>query len=159
MSTSLSIYLRNHEAAGQGGLDLFRRAARNQRRRPYAADLRRLAAEVADDLSALRKLMSEVGVSPDPVMGTVMRLGERVGRLKPNGHLVTRAPLSDLIEVEAMLDAAWAKANGWRSLQASGAVGTPEELAALHARAQEQISTLETIHAQVAAEVLSPPTP
>ncbi len=50
----LAIYLRNHEAAASAGYDLFRRASSNQRKKPYAAELTELAAEVRDDLGALR---------------------------------------------------------------------------------------------------------
>ena len=39
MSTSVSVYLQNHEAAGQAGHDLFRRVASAQRRRAYGPDL------------------------------------------------------------------------------------------------------------------------
>lgn len=151
---ALSIYLRDHEAAAQGGADLFRRAAREQRSRPYAPELRALRDEVEEDLGTLRRLMQDAGVRPDPVLGTAIRMAERVGRLKPNGSLLRRAPLSDLIEAEGMLDAVFAKASGWRALKADGTVGTEPELTALLARAASQLERLEAIHDEVAAAVL-----
>ncbi len=49
---------------------------------------------------------------PDGLLGTVTRLSERVGQLKPNGHLVRRAPLSDLVGVEGTLEALQRKVAG-----------------------------------------------
>lgn len=153
-AAALGIYLRNHEAAAQGGADLFRRAARAQRSRPYAAELRALRDEVEQDVGTLRGLMERAGVRPDPLLGSAMRVAERVGRLKPNGTLLRRAPLSDLIEAEGMLDAVFAKSAGWRALRADGTVGTEAELTALVARADDQLRRLQAIHDGVAAQVL-----
>jgi hypothetical protein len=154
----LAIYLRNHEAAGQAGLDLFRRTAASQRDRPYAGDLAELASEIEQDLQSLRAIMRAVGVTPDRVQGLVLRLGERVGRLKPNGQLLGRAPLSDLIEVEGLLDAVRAKAAGWHALSA---VESPEwseaaDTTVLYERALDQAERLSAIHRQVAARVFTP---
>lgn len=90
--SSTKIYLRNHEAAAQGGRALFHRAAQTQRTRPWAEDLQSLATAIDTDVTSLRRIMRGMGISPDRVSGFGMRLGERVGRLKPNGHLITRAP-------------------------------------------------------------------
>src|ERR671912_1744383 len=119
---SLAIYLRNHDAAAQAGVDLFRRAESNQRDRPYGAELAELRAEVEQDARALRSVLKAEGVQPDRAQSLVLLLGERVGRLKPNGSLLRRAPLSDLIEVEGMLDAGCAQAAGG---QAPAAIPTP----------------------------------
>ena len=154
----LAIYLRNHEAAGQAGLDLFRRAAANQRNRPYAGELAELATEIEQDLESLRAIMRAAGVSPDRVQALALRLGERVGRLKPNGQLLGRAPLSDLIEVEGLLDAVRAKAAGWHALSC---VPTPRwgdaaDTESLYQRALGQAERLSAIHRQVAARVFTP---
>jgi hypothetical protein len=154
---SLAIYLRNHEAAAQAGRDLFRRTAANQRDRPYAAQLAELAAEVEEDLDALHDIMRAVAVSPDLVQGLALRLGERVGRLKPNGRLLGRAPLSDLIEVEALLVAVRAKAAGWQALSSVPAPRWSEtaDTQVLYERALDQAERLNAIHREVAARVFT----
>lgn len=154
--TPLAIYLRNHEAAAQAGLDLFRRAASSQRHRAYGPELNELVLEVEADLKALRNIMRGHGVQPDPMLAVVLRLGERLARLKPNGHLVQRSPLSDLIEIEGMLDAVRAKAAGWQALTALDnrqPAGTVELDDLIH-RATSQTQRLATIHVAVAADVL-----
>ena len=145
MTSALEVYLRNHEAAAQAGLDLFRRAARNQQDRPYGPELAELRDEVADDLESLRGLMSELGVRPDLLLGLGLRAGERLARLKPNGGLVRRMPLSDLIEVEAMSDAVQAKLAGWRALMAAN-VPTRARLIDLIGRAEGQAEELRHLH-------------
>ena len=156
MPDLLALYLRSHEAAARGGANLFRRAAANQRQRPYAGELRALRTEVVEDLRMLRTLMRRLRVRPDPLLGTAIQIGERIGRLKPNGHLLSRSPLSDLVEVEAMLDAVFAKANGWRALAAVGLGGQEKELAELLDRAEGQVRRLQELHREVAASVLGP---
>lgn len=158
MPSPLSVYLRNHEAAGRAGFDLFRRTVANHRDKPYAEDLAELAAEVREDLDSVQTLMRRAGVQPDLLLGVALRLGERVGRLKPNGRLVRRAPLSDLIEIELLVVAVQAKAAGWRALAAAG-LGDhsgPLEIATLIQRADKQAERLAAIHRSVAAAVLTP---
>jgi hypothetical protein len=156
--SSLAIYLRNHEAAAQAGNDLFRRTVSNHRRKPYAEELRQLAAEAREDLVALRQLMRRAKVQPDLLLGVALRVGERAGRLKPNGHLIRRAPLSDLVEIEGLLDAVHAKAAGWRALAAARVDdhGQLFEVAALAERAEDQLARLSSIHQTVASAVLDP---
>jgi hypothetical protein len=114
------------------------------------------ALEVEADLKALRNIMRGHGVQPDPMLAVVLRIGERLARLKPNGHLVQRSPLSDLIEIEGMLDAVRAKAAGWQALtalhnrQPAATVGLDD----LIHRVTSQTQRLATIHVAVAADVL-----
>jgi hypothetical protein len=150
--SQLAIYLRNHEAAAQAGYDLFRRTVTNHRRKQYVNDLRELVAEVREDLQSLRDLMQDLGVQPDPLLKVTLRIGERAGRLKPNGHLIRRAPLSDLVEIEGLLNAVHAKAAGWEALGAAG-VNTVD-VTALVGRAESQRERLAKIHRSVAAEAL-----
>lgn len=153
--TQLTIFLRNHEAAARAGLDLARRAARSQRRRPWGDELSALALEAEEDLTALRRILRRLDVRPDPVLGTALRLGERAGRLKPNGHFVRRAPLSDLVEVEGLLSALALKEAGWRALAAAGvAVEGEPDLAGLTARVDAQRERLLAVHRAVAAHSL-----
>ncbi len=153
----LAVYLRNHEAAQRAGHDLFRRVVANQACKPYAEDLRQLTDDVHDDLHALQDFMTRAGVSPDPVLVAALRLGERLGRLKPNGSLVFRAPLTDLIEIEGLLGAVSAKAAAWQALSAAGvdAWAEPLDVGVLIDRASAQTDRLQEIHRSVAAVLLA----
>src|SRR5690242_7256342 len=119
MSSALRIYLQNHEAAARAGIDLCRRAAHNQRRQAHGPVLDDLCLAISDDRQRLLVIMRSVRVTPNPLLGVVAQAGERVGRLKPNGRVLRRAPLSDLIEIEALTDAVNAKRAGWHALAAA----------------------------------------
>lgn len=94
-----------------------------------------------------------------------MRAGERFARLKPNGRILSRAPLSDLIEIEGLLDAVRAKWAGWHALLAAEPDLLqpqridPAEVDALRLRAESQTEILTRLHAEVAARVLGPTSP
>ena len=157
MPTPLVILLRNHQAGGTAAIDLARRAARGQRARPYAAELRQVAAEWREDLDFNESVMRRLGVSSSPLQVGALRLGERIGRLKPNGHLLRRAPLSDVIELEGLIAAVHIKVAGWRAGLASRVL-TNEETERLHhllARADSQADRLTAMHQQAATDVLA----
>lgn len=89
------------------------------------AALNVLRDQVRADLDSLRGLMRVRGIRPNLALGTVAQIGERVGRLKPNGRALRRSPLSDLMEVEVLIDAVAAKRTGWRALEAAGISSPP----------------------------------
>ncbi len=112
-----AIYLQDHLTAAIGGVELFRRAAKSQLDPQRQRDLQRLAAEVAEDRDALSAIMQRLGVSRPPHRLAAGWLGEKAGRLKFNGTLLRRSPLSDVIELEAMRAGVAGKTDLWRSLQ------------------------------------------
>ena len=113
----LGIYLNDHLAGATGGAGLARRVAGSHGGQDGGA-LRRLAAEIAQDRAALLEVMAALGI---PVRGYKVWagwIGEKAGRLKFNGHLLTRSPLSSLEELEMMRLGVEGKAAGWRTLRA-----------------------------------------
>jgi hypothetical protein len=159
--TPLVVLLRNHQAGGTAAIDLARRAAKAQAARPYAEDLRRVAAEWREDLDFNESVMRRLDVHASRVQVAALRLGERVGRLKPNGHLVRRAPLSDVVELEALIAFVAIKVAGWRAGLVSGVL-TAAETAELHrllSRAETQAERLTAMHQQAATDVLGGPRP
>lgn len=159
MQRLLAIYLRDQEAIGRAGSDLFRRALRNQGRHPRAAELRELAVEGGRDLTALHDLMRQLGVRSSPLLIAALRGGERLGRLKLNGSLFRRSPLSDLVEVQALLTLAHLKVAAWEAIAAADpeTAGASVDVAALLHRANRQVERLVALHRQVAVEALSSP--
>ena len=154
----LGIYLNDHLAGATGGLELFRRATRLAQG-AAKAQLGALTAEVEQDRASLLALMRALGV---PVRRYKVAGGwalEKVGRLKANGHLLRRSPLSDLVELEALVLGVTGKAAGFRALRGVAA-GDPRldvaELDRLIERAQRQAQTLEGLRLQAAARALTP---
>jgi uncharacterized membrane protein (Fun14 family) len=106
-------------------------------------DLRRVASEIRQDLIVLEGIMRRLGVEPDRVKDTFSRMAGRVGRLKLNGRLLRRSPLSDLLELEALVVGITGKQALWVSLRDVPSVNL-EELDQLVERAEEQKRVVES---------------
>lgn len=154
----LGIYLNDHLAAGTGGLALFQRCATAHRGTAVEGTLTGLAAEIAEDRRALIDMMKALSVS---IRHYKMYAGwavEKLGRLKPNGHLTSRSPLSTLLELESMLVGVEGKAALWRTLRRLAEEDQRLEssrLDSLLERARRQSDTLEGLRAGAATEVFS----
>ena len=154
----LGIYLNDHLAGATGGVDLARRAARAHRGRPEGPVLRRLADEIAEDREELLEIMGALHV---PVRRARVAAGwamEKVGRLKLNGRLLERSPLSDLVELEAIRLGVEGKAAGWAALRIRAANDPRLDVQLLDrllSRARSQADTLEELRLAAAGRVLA----
>ncbi|MDQ0306164.1 hypothetical protein J2S46_000720 [Kitasatospora herbaricolor] len=116
-----------------------------------------MAREVEEDRDALVRTMNRLGVRVRHYRTWLGVAGERIGRLKPNGTLLHRAPLSDLIELEAMRSGVEGKAALWQALRAVAVRDPrldPAELDRLARRAIDQARTLKEWYGTVSTEVL-----
>lgn len=156
-SPLLAIYLNDHLAGATAGLELFRRAARSHPA-PAKAELERLVVEVQQDRESLLGFMRALGVPVQRYKVLGGWVAEKAGRVKPNGHLWSRSPLSDLVELEALVLGVNGKAAGLRALQ-TVAEDDPRldaaELDRLVARAERQSVTLEGLRLQAARRALA----
>lgn len=113
----LAIYLNDHLAGASGGVGLARRAAAAQRSSQHGPALAELADQVAADRRALRELMAAIDVPVRTYKVFLGQAAEKVGRLKLNGRVATRSPLSSLVELEGLALGIQAKLAGWRTLR------------------------------------------
>jgi hypothetical protein len=153
----LSIYLNDHLAGATGGLELARRLAGTHRSGEVGARLRLLVEDVAEDRAALISVMGRLGVTANQVKVAVGWMVEKVARLKLNGHLLHRSPLSTIVELEAMRLGVEGKASGWRTLRAvaeSDERIDVDELDRLIERAVAQIEMLETLRVTAVDQTL-----
>jgi hypothetical protein len=152
----LATYLNDHLGGATGGLELARRAASSNEDSEYGAELKALAAEIEEDRNALRALMDELGVGEDRLKVTAGWVGEKLGRLKPNGALLSYSPLSRLIEIEGLYLGVTGKLSLWTNLEAVH--GTPVggvDVAEYAERARSQRERLTDLRRRAAAEALS----
>ncbi|MGW3819828.1 hypothetical protein [Streptomyces sp. NPDC005046] len=153
----LAIYLNDHLTGATGGAHLARRAAQAQQREPALAELAR---QIERDRQSLLRIMIDLQISTDYPKVALGWLAERAGRLKPNGHLFTRSPLSDVLELESLLVGVTAKAACWRTLRAQAEADErlyTEHLDFLMEGADRQIALLEKMRAAAAARAVSGP--
>ena len=146
----LSVYLNDHLAGATGGLELFRRAAASHAGEA-GEELARLRDEIDQDRASLRSIMRRFAVRENVPLVALGWLGEKAGRLKPNGYVVRRSPLADVIELEALRTGVRGKLCLWQGLRAAtvhdGRVDV-EELETLIGRAEDQESRLYRLHVQ-----------
>jgi hypothetical protein len=156
VSNLLKTYLQDHHAGATAGLELARRAAGANEGTEYAAELERIADEIAADRETLERVMDHLDVSPSKVKDTGAWVFEKVGRLKPNDRLLSYSPLSRVIEIEGLVIGVTGKQALWEALQT--AIGQPVDgvsFSELSARAADQRSRLETLRRKAAAEAFS----
>ena len=154
----LGIYLNDHLAGSAGGLALARRIVANHRETASAPDVQQLAEEIERDRTSLLEIMDRLRVSRARYKETAAVLAERVGRLKSNGRVWQRSPLSSLVEFEMLALGVTGKRAGWRSLRAvcDREPGLDSaELDALIARADEQLERIERLRTAAAVDALT----
>ena len=147
-ASMLGIYLNDHLAGATAGTELAHRMARSHGDGQDGGTLGRLAAEVAQDRAALLDIMAALGVKVRRYKAVAAWAGEKAGRLKFNGHLFARSPLSDLEELEMLRLGVEGKAAGWRTLRTLADTDTrldPARLDELISRARRQADVLEDL--------------
>jgi hypothetical protein len=113
----LPIYLNDHYAGSTAGVELAKRAANNSRDNvEFGPALAALATEIDEDRDALKRIMDRLDVSEDRIKASIFWLGEKVGRLKPNGELLQFSPLSRVVELEGLITGVSGKLSLWRTL-------------------------------------------
>ncbi|MFJ9338776.1 hypothetical protein ACIRP0_05725 [Streptomyces sp. NPDC101733] len=155
----LAIYLNDHLAGASGGVDLVRRMARTHRGTPAGRPLAELAGQIAEDRESLREVMGALDVPAQWSRVVVGRLAEKAGRIKLNGRLVTRSPLSDVLELEALRLGIEGKASLWQSLGSLADAADHLDRSAvdrLLARARRQAATVERLRGEAARRTFTP---
>jgi hypothetical protein len=142
----LAIYLADHLAAATAGVELVRRAARNNGASTLGTSLQKLSADIEDDRRALQRIVAQLGFEESKAKEAVAWIGEKVGRLKLNGQLGGYSPLSRVLELEALSVGIEGKLALWQSLQSLPDIGgrlSAIDLDHLAERAREQRAEVE----------------
>ncbi|WP_245848817.1 SRPBCC family protein [Lentzea kentuckyensis] len=146
----LGIYLNDHLAGAMAGTELARRIGRTH------PELRVLAGDIEADRQELLEVMKELGIEWRPHKAAIGWLTEKAGRLKLNGRLLGRSPLSDVLELETLHVGIEGKAAMWRALQAIGAVDAGRLERLLH-RAASQAELVEAYRIRIAPKAFNAP--
>ncbi|HXQ88364.1 MAG TPA: hypothetical protein VN733_01885 [Solirubrobacterales bacterium] len=144
----LPIYLNDHLAGAAGGVELARRLRSSNSGDPETGEpLARICAEIEADHETLVRLTERLGISRDPVKPKLAVIAERLGRLKPNGHLRGYSPLSRVLELEILASGIGGKLQLWNALeQAFGSSLEGFDFHALAGRADRQGQEVEDLH-------------
>jgi len=144
----LAVYLNDHLASSSAGVDLARRVAAAQAGTQAGRTLGNLAQELSEDRDALVELMRSIDAPVRSYKVVAARVAERAGRLKLNGRLVRRSPLSPLVELEALGLVVEHTGLAWRALRVAAEAETRldwQRLDGLVTRAQRQRETVDRV--------------
>ena len=153
----LGIYLNDHLAGATGGVALAHRMAGSHHDPAQRMTLQRLAADIAHDRRALLELMAVLGLPVRHYKLSAAWTAEKAARLKLNGRLLGRSPLSSLEELEMLRLGVEGKAAGWRTLRTladTDARLNRDSLDELMARARQQADLLEELRIRAAAHLI-----
>lgn len=109
-----------------------------------------VANQIARDRETLEDVMRQLSIKPSAIKVGVVRLAERAGRLKLNGTLFRRSPLSSVIELETLAVGVRGKEALWSALQKAD-VRVNDDLEALTESARAQGAELEALRLSAAA--------
>lgn len=110
------LYLDDHLALAEGWIALARRVARTNAGTDLGADLHELLTDLVHEPAVLRCLLIDAGGRPHRVKQRLVRLAERMGRMKSNGAFLRYSPLSRLVELEMLSAALLLRAAMWDAL-------------------------------------------
>jgi hypothetical protein len=154
----LSTYLQDHRAGAEMGVNLAQRLAEENEGTPYEDFLTLLAREIEEDVATLESLMDVFDVGKAPLKTAGAKVGEVLGRLKPNEQLTGYSPLSRLLEIEMLRGGVQGKLGLWDALYEVSDHDDRldgDELQALRARAERQLAGLREHHALAAREAFA----
>ena len=157
----LGIYLNDHLAGSDAALAVARRSAESNQDNSLGAFLRGFISEVEEDRTVLLGIMARLGVRRDAVKAVAVRVAEKAGRFKLNGHLLSYSPLSRLEELEGLCLGVEGKASLWRSLRElkTDLIDLAGyDFDALIVRAEGQRKQLEDLRIRAARQALKPGT-
>jgi hypothetical protein len=146
----LAVFLNDHLAGSTGGVETARRARGANEGTEFEAPLALLSEEIEADRETLEGVMSELGVGRSRWKPAVGWLGEKLGRLKPNGQLRGYSPLSRVIELELLLLGITGKMRLWVLLDELVGEECGTDFEALAARAEDQRARVADLQVRAA---------
>ena len=145
----LTIYLNDHRAGAAAGIGLAHRLWRQNRKGPWASQLRELLKSVEAEGETLDAVRGSIGVTGGKFRRTAAVALERASRLKLNGHVLSYSPLSRVGELEALMSGVQSKLRLWTTLDLA-TPSVPElvefDFPTLQRQSHAQLATLGQIH-------------
>jgi hypothetical protein len=159
MTDHISTYLQDHRAGAEFGSTLARRLHEENTGTRYEGFLGQLAEEIEQDLGVLESIMERFGISKDPLKTAGAKIGEKLGRLKPNNALTEYSSLSRVLEMEQLRAGIHGKLSLWDALSEAAPLDErldAGELATMVQRAERQLAGLREQHGIASREAFAP---
>jgi hypothetical protein len=152
----LAVYCNDHIASAAGGIELVSRMIGVHKGTRHEAPLRQLLDELRQEKSDLTATTRALGLPVRQYKQIALWVAEKGSRLKLNGHLLSRSPLSDLVEFEFLASAVRAKRSGFETLRIAAEADPRIDRVlfdALIDQANRQYRWLTDVRREVAAEL------
>src|SRR5690606_26355317 len=101
-SALLGLYLSDHFTGATAGVSRVDRMAADFVDTPVYATLSTIAEQIRAERRLLQQLIDDLGLRRRPSRQAVAWFGEHAGRLKNNGRLVSRSPMTMVLETELL---------------------------------------------------------
>lgn len=118
-SKYLAIHLNDHLAAALATREVAKRMASQYGSSDLGELARGLLPRLDEDLRAIEGVLAGAGLSRDRVKPALAWGAEKAGRLKLNGHVTGRSPLSPLVELDGLSLGIEGSVLLWRNLAAA----------------------------------------
>lgn len=154
----LSTYLQDHRAGAEMGVKLAQRLRDENAGTPYEDFLTLLASQIEEDVLTLEETMETFGVDKALLKTAGAKVGEVLGRLKPNEQLTGYSPLSRVLEFEMLRGGVQGKLALWDSLYEISETDDrldPDGLQSLIERAESQLAGLREHHRTAARDAFA----
>lgn len=152
----LGIYCNDHLASAMGGIELVSRMLGEHRDTPDEQRLEEMLGQFREERSSLMAMTRTLGVPIRQYKQVAAWVAEKLARAKLNGRLLSRSPLSSLIEFEFIANAVLIKRAGFETLRELAEVEPrldKAELDRLIRQADSQHDWLVDSRRRVAADV------
>jgi hypothetical protein len=152
----LAIYVNDHIASAAGGIELVSRMIGAHKGSRHEAALRQLLDELRQEKSDVTATARALGLPVRQYKQIAVWIAEKGSRLKLNGHLLSRSPLSSLVEFEFLASAVRGKRSGFETLRIAAEVDQRIDKVlfdALIDQANRQYRWLTDARREVAAEL------
>lgn len=111
------LYLSDHFTGATAGLERMELMTRSYRDTPFHAELAEVTEQLRGERELYRDLLDRLGVPLRRHRQAAAWVGEKAGRLKLNGRVIHRSPMSPVLEAELMRSAVVGKIGGWQTLR------------------------------------------
>ncbi len=152
----LGIYCNDHLASATGGIELVGRMLGTHKGDRFEEPLEQLLGELREEKEAYLRIFQALGIPVRQYKQLGVWLAEKITRGKLNGRVLSRSPLSDLIEFEFLASGVRGKRSGFETLRIVAEVEPrlpKAELDRLIQQAHRQYLWLTDARREVAAEV------
>ena len=144
----IELYLSDHLTGATAGLERIERMEEAFADTPVFRQISEVADKIRRERALLVQIIDDLGLKRKPYRQALAWLGEHAGRVKLNNRIISRSPMTLVLEAELMRSAVMGKLGGWQALHDNAeTMGLdPTIFATLQEEAWQQIATLDEVH-------------